>query len=204
MAALALLVTLGALGCHPGEGRERVPDAAAALLSAVTAAGSEQEPAASSEEKVVYYRYVDASGSIRFVKRPDEVPKSQREGARIEWKAEPRTGKEARPTTSRLGSLSRSLANRFASAGARAPGAARAARPDVVLYTTSWCGWCRKTIAHLDRHGVLYDNRDIERDQQAYEDLKRKTGSTGVPVIEIDGELIRGFDRERIDQLLGL
>jgi glutaredoxin-like YruB-family protein len=76
--------------------------------------------------------------------------------------------------------------------------------PEVVLYTTSWCGWCRKTIAHLDKHGIQYENLDIERDRRAYADLKRKTGSSGVPVIEIDGELVIGFDRNRIDELLGL
>ena len=69
--------------------------------------------------------------------------------------------------------------------------------------TTTWCGWCRKTIAHLDQNGIRYDNRDIERDRAAYADLKRKTGSTAVPVIEIDGEIVRGFDRDRIEVLPG-
>jgi glutaredoxin-like YruB-family protein len=72
----------------------------------------------------------------------------------------------------------------------------------VVVYTTSWCGWCRKTLAHLDGRGISYENRDIEADPGAADDLRRKTGRTAVPVIEIDGTLIQGFDAARIDALL--
>ena len=201
MRLCALLAGVALAGCQPGDGLDARQGGAAALLAAVTGA-AEKSPVASGGEKVVYYKYVDESGSIRFVERREEVPASQRDGARIEWKAELRAKAAAKPT--RWESVSRALTSRLGTPDAPGPNAVRGGDPEIVLYTTSWCGWCRKTIAHLDKNGVRYDNRDIERDRQAYADLKRKTGSTGVPVIEIDGELIIGFDRNRIDELLGL
>jgi glutaredoxin len=72
----------------------------------------------------------------------------------------------------------------------------------VVIYTAKWCGWCQAALAHLDQRGVQYTNRDIEDDPQAPRDLRHLTGSTSVPVLEIGGELVRGFDVARIDALL--
>jgi glutaredoxin len=74
--------------------------------------------------------------------------------------------------------------------------------PPVVVYTTAWCGWCRKTLAHLDRRGVDYWNRDIEQDREAASELRRKTGSTAIPVVDVEGELVRGYDQRRLDELI--
>lgn len=198
-AAVALLAFLALPGCLPVEGGE----AKGGSSRLVAALGGDAPQGETGEEQVVYYRYEDESGALRFVERLDQVPASQREGSRIEWRAEAGTEGAGQPATSRWAGLSRAIASRLGS-DAAPPSPQRGARPEVVLYTTSWCGWCRKTIAHLDANGVRYDNRDIERDREAYAELQRKTGSTGVPVIEIDGELVIGFDRQRIDQLLGL
>jgi mycoredoxin len=73
---------------------------------------------------------------------------------------------------------------------------------EVVVYTTSWCGWCRKTLAYLDRRGVEYWNRDIEQDREAASELRRKTGSTAIPVVDVDGELVRGYDQRRLEELI--
>jgi glutaredoxin-like YruB-family protein len=204
MGALALLAGVALVACRPADGQPAGSGGAAALLAAVTSGESKGSPEASGGEKVVYYKYVDESGSIRFVERPEQVPSAQRDGSRIEWKAEPRSEATAKPAASGWERVSRSIANRLGTPGSSSPSARSGGQPEVVLYTTTWCGWCRKTIAHLDQNGIRYDNRDIERDRAAYADLKRKTGSTAVPVIEIDGELVRGFDRDRIDNLLGL
>jgi glutaredoxin len=72
----------------------------------------------------------------------------------------------------------------------------------VVVYTTSWCGWCRKTLAWLDGEGIPYENRDIEKDPAYREELIRKSGGTSIPVVEIDGRIIRGFDTRRMAQAL--
>jgi glutaredoxin 3 len=60
-----------------------------------------------------------------------------------------------------------------------------------VVYTTTWCPWCRKTLAWLDERGVDYVNKDIEDDPAHRDELLRKSGGTSIPVVEIDGELVR-------------
>ena len=72
----------------------------------------------------------------------------------------------------------------------------------VVVYTTSWCGFCRKTLAYLDAKGVHYENRDVEGDAGYRDELIRKTGKTSIPVVEIDGTLIRGYNPKKMDRLL--
>jgi glutaredoxin-like YruB-family protein len=193
--ALALAATL-LLGCP-------APGAKGARRGTARAAADRAPAEAGSGTTRVYYRYVDASGAIRFVESAEQVPAAQRPGSRLEWQAPARAAAPAPSARERLDGLRRALAERGTAAGE--PAAARGApRAEVVVYTTSWCPWCRKALAHLDRHGVAYENRDIERDREALDELRRKTGSHAVPVLEIDGELVRGFDRPRIDELLGL
>ena len=77
-----------------------------------------------------------------------------------------------------------------------------AAISEVVIYTAPWCGWCRKALAWLDERGVQYVNKDIERDPRNREELIEKTGRTAIPVVEIGDALIRGFDPDRMNELL--
>jgi glutaredoxin len=84
----------------------------------------------------------------------------------------------------------------------QAPAARARGAYGVVVYTTSWCGWCRKTIAWLDAHGVDYENRDIEKNPRWRAELIEKAGGDSIPVVEIDGELIHGFDPGRMSDLL--
>lgn len=88
-------------------------------------------------------------------------------------------------------------------AGAVVASPAGPERPAVLVYTTSWCGWCRKTLAWLEAEDVPYVNKDIERDPGHRAELVRKTGRTSIPVVEIDGALVQGFDPRRMRHLLG-
>jgi glutaredoxin len=155
------------------------------------AAESEAEAGGAENEKPVFYRYTDDSGSVRFVASLAEVPKHLRE--------------DAEPVSNDRLLRVPAAASRTARAAAREPAAERAvaSQKDVVVYTTSWCGWCRKTLAFLDEQGIDYENRDIEADDAWREELEEKTGSTSIPVVEIEGELVRGYDPARIRQLLG-
>lgn len=147
---------------------------------------SEAEPAG-------FYRYTDAGGTMRFVRSLTEVPAAFRDSASAvsndRVQRAPSGPAEPRARTK----------------GARAPVAQleeRALRHEVVVYTTSWCGWCRKTLAYLTKRGVPFENRDIEAEDMWREELLEKTGSTSVPMVEIDGQIIRGYDPERMAQLL--
>jgi len=72
----------------------------------------------------------------------------------------------------------------------------------VVVYTTSWCGWCRKTLNFLREEGVAFENRDIEANEMWRDELIEKTGDTGIPVVEIDGTIVRGYRPGRMAELL--
>jgi glutaredoxin-like YruB-family protein len=151
------------------------------------------QPTAPEPEEPTFYRYTDESGSVRFVTSLDDVPRALLA--------------EARPVTqNRVQRAPSALAQR-PKARARSAARTRAApvfarNREVVVYTTSWCGWCRKTLAFLDENGIHYENRDIETDDDWRQELLEKTGGTSIPVIEIDGQLVRGFDPQRMRQLL--
>lgn len=74
----------------------------------------------------------------------------------------------------------------------------------VTIYTTPTCSWCTATKDHLSAHGIAFDEVDVAADMQRAREMVEKSGQYGVPVIDIDGEIIVGFDRARIDSLLGI
>jgi glutaredoxin 3 len=74
----------------------------------------------------------------------------------------------------------------------------------VTVYTTPTCSWCQAAKQHLTSHGVSFEEVDVAADMQRAREMVQKSGQYGVPVIEIDGEIVVGFDRERINQLLGI
>jgi glutaredoxin len=167
---------------------------AALVQGAGGALGGSSEPAASGADdaKPVFYRYTDDSGSVRFVASLAEVPKHLREDA------EPVSNDRVLRVPAAASRTARAAGRQAAAAPERAV----ASQKDVIVYTTSWCGWCRKTLAFLDEQGIDYENRDIEADDAWREELEEKTGSTSIPVVEIEGELVRGYDPARIRQLL--
>jgi glutaredoxin len=89
------------------------------------------------------------------------------------------------------------------SAASGAPAASAGDEPQVILYATSWCGWCRKTRALLDELEVEYADKDIETSEQAAREYRDKAGpNAGVPVLDIAGTIVRGYDERRIRELV--
>lgn len=74
---------------------------------------------------------------------------------------------------------------------------------EVTVFITQICPHCRSVKDYLSSKGVQYTEKDIETDQVARLELMQK-GIMAVPVIKIEEELIIGFDKGRIDELLGL
>lgn len=74
----------------------------------------------------------------------------------------------------------------------------------VTIYSTTWCAFCKTEKQYLDKLGVAYVEKDIEADKDAYNELMAKNGGAfqGVPVTDIAGDLVLGFDRPKIDGLL--
>lgn len=72
----------------------------------------------------------------------------------------------------------------------------------VTIYSASWCAFCHAAMEYLDKIGVKYDVKDIESDRSIAEEAVEKSGQMGIPVIDINGDIIVGFDRPKIDQAL--
>ena len=76
-------------------------------------------------------------------------------------------------------------------------------KKDIIIYSTSWCGFCKMAMQYLDQKGIPYVDKNVETDVDAFREFQQKMGGhSGVPVIDIDGTLILGFDRPKIDAAL--
>ncbi len=74
--------------------------------------------------------------------------------------------------------------------------------PKVKIYTTPYCPYCALAKGWLEDHGIEYEEIDVSKDRKAAIELVTKTGQTGVPVIEIDGKFIIGFDEAALQEAL--
>lgn len=72
----------------------------------------------------------------------------------------------------------------------------------VVVYTTPTCGYCRQLKEYLSRQGVPFTEHNVAADPAAAADMVRHSGQRGVPVAIIDDQVVVGFDRRRLDQLI--
>lgn len=79
-----------------------------------------------------------------------------------------------------------------------------ARQPRVIVFSTPTCSYCRAAKRYFKQHGIRYRDVDVSRDSAAARDMVRRSGQMGVPVIDIGGRIVVGFDRPKIDRLLGL
>jgi glutaredoxin 3 len=73
---------------------------------------------------------------------------------------------------------------------------------EVVVYTTTTCPYCASVKQYLASRSVPFRERNVEQDPAAAAEMVRVSGQQGVPVTVIDGEVIVGFDRPRLDDAL--
>jgi glutaredoxin len=86
-------------------------------------------------------------------------------------------------------------------------GSLAAPEAPVIVYKTSWCGVCKQLESYLQRKGIEYVAKDIEQDRTAAAELAAKAKAAGVstgsvPMIDVGGKLLRGFDRNALEKLL--
>ena len=74
----------------------------------------------------------------------------------------------------------------------------------VTVYSTPSCSWCNTLKTHLKKNGVRFRDIDVSKDQKAAEAMVARSGQQGVPQTDINGEIIIGFDKNRINTLLGI
>jgi len=74
----------------------------------------------------------------------------------------------------------------------------------VTIYSTPGCVHCNNMKSYLRKNNYPYRDVDVSKDIRAAEEMVRRTGQQGVPQTDINGQMIVGFDKKRIDELLGL
>ncbi len=77
-------------------------------------------------------------------------------------------------------------------------------QPTVLIFTTPTCSYCNMAKRYFREHSIRFRDIDISRDPAAARDVVRRSGQMGVPVIDIGGKIVVGFDKAKINQLLGI
>lgn len=125
----------------------------------------------------IYYQFVDARHQVRFVERLEDVPEQWRERVGFVELAgpPPMTPADARRATAASGGPS----------GGVPPSS-------IILYSADWCGYCRQAKRDLNQRGIPYALRDVDV-PAAKAELLAKTGGKGIPALDVDGRMLRGY-----------
>ncbi len=77
-------------------------------------------------------------------------------------------------------------------------------QPRVIVFSTPTCSFCNMAKKYFLERGIKFKDVDVSRDPVAARDMVRRSGQQGVPVIDIGGKIVVGFDRPKIDRYLGI
>jgi len=77
-------------------------------------------------------------------------------------------------------------------------------QPRVRVFSSASCPYCFTLMEFLKEKGIEFEEIDVSKDKKAKEEMIKKSGQMGVPVIEIDGQIVVGFDKEKICKLLNI
>lgn len=77
-------------------------------------------------------------------------------------------------------------------------------QPRVIVFTSPTCGYCNAVKQYLRQNGIRFKEVDVSRDRHAARDMMRRSGQMGVPVVDIEGKIVVGFNRPKIAKLLGI
>lgn len=75
---------------------------------------------------------------------------------------------------------------------------------NVTIYSTPTCPWCKKAKQLLDNNKVSYKDLNVASDVAARKEMVKKSGQLGVPVLDIDGQIVIGYDETKLKELLKL
>ncbi|MBN1438558.1 MAG: NrdH-redoxin [Anaerolineales bacterium] len=77
-------------------------------------------------------------------------------------------------------------------------------QPRVIVFSTPSCSFCNTAKRYFREKGIKFKDVDVSRDAAAARDVVRRSGQMGVPVIDIGGKIVVGFDRPKIDRILAI
>ncbi len=72
------------------------------------------------------------------------------------------------------------------------------------VYSTPTCVYCKTLKEYLLKNNISFEDIDVSKDEKQLQEMIKNSGQMGVPVIDIDGEIITGFDKAKIDKLLNI
>jgi len=72
----------------------------------------------------------------------------------------------------------------------------------VIIYTTPSCVYCKTAKAFFKGNNVAFEEKDVASDVKARDEMVKKSGMMAVPVIDVDGNIVIGFDKQKLSQLL--
>ncbi|MFH1126291.1 MAG: glutaredoxin domain-containing protein [Candidatus Altiarchaeota archaeon] len=73
---------------------------------------------------------------------------------------------------------------------------------NVTVYGTLTCPYCKMAREYLNSKNVKFNDIDVGKDREAAKEMVKKSGQMGVPVLDINGKIIVGFDRDAIEQAM--
>lgn len=72
----------------------------------------------------------------------------------------------------------------------------------VKVYSTPTCPWCKKAKSYLESKNIPYEDINVFKNLEAREEMFKKSGQTGVPVLDFCGKIVLGFNKEAIDEAI--
>ena len=130
---------------------------------------------------VELYKWVDSKGTIHYGDKP---PKKA----------------ELKQITGKISSFKTVNVEAFKYDPGLTSASSKSKGKSVVMYSTSWCGYCKKARQHFKRNNITYQEHDIEKSKKAAQDYKKLKGR-GVPVILIGKQRMNGFRAETFDKI---
>jgi len=73
----------------------------------------------------------------------------------------------------------------------------------VIVYSAEWCPWCHRVMDFLRKNGVEFEERDVDKENYGEECMK-KSGQGGIPVTDVDGKIVVGYDENKLKDLLNI
>jgi len=74
----------------------------------------------------------------------------------------------------------------------------------IIIYSTPTCGYCKMAKEYLKSKNVPFTEVDVSLDRAKQEEMIKKSGQFGVPVIDVDGKIIVGYDKRKLDEYAGI
>ncbi len=76
--------------------------------------------------------------------------------------------------------------------------------PNVIIYSTPSCVYCKMAKELFKEHNVAYEEKNVISDEKLQQEMIEKSGQLGVPVIDVGGQIVVGYDKETLEELLGI